>query len=67
MVFAPHLSLYVVVLVFIMICTGFPTMGSTWLLLLVDEVCIGFFVVGLDCGLLVGFVRIVVRLVRGLP
>ena len=56
--FCSPLSLYVLVLVFIMACIGFPLVGSTWLLVFVGGLCIvggicygrGLWVVGELCG-----------------
>ena len=56
MAFAPHLSLYVVVLAFIMACIGFPFVGSTWLLVFMGGVGVGtscggwLWIVGGLCG-----------------
>ena len=41
MAFASHLSLYDVVLVFIMACIGFPLVRSTWLLVFMGGVSVG--------------------------
>ena len=47
MALAPHLSLYVVILVFIMACICFPLVGFSWLLVFVGGLCV---VGGIGCG-----------------
>ena len=66
MALAPHLSLYVVVLVFIMACIGCPLVGSTWLLLFVGGLCVvGGIGCGEGCGLWGNYVGIVLGLCQG--